>query len=158
MFFDSYAVFLKIACNTDSSVNQRNSYISLCLGWVFFWRSWLSARFCCNCQVKSHSSTLFNTLWHICNHFSPTECLISPALGPNPGFVAYNAAQNKDNATPDVKKIPFLAKDFAEWMEASTLKIGDTVCADLFNYTLNSNLASFDTWNIQILVFIFYSR
>ncbi|XP_077970092.1 cold shock domain-containing protein E1-like isoform X2 [Styela clava] len=52
-----------------------------------------------------------------------SDCLISPALGPNPGFISY-----EDDSSPgSTVQIPFLMKDFAEWTEASTIAIGSMV-------------------------------
>lgn len=53
-----------------------------------------------------------------------SECLISPALGPNPGLISY---KDEDSAESGESQIPFLVKDFVEWTEASTLTIGSVV-------------------------------
>lgn len=53
-----------------------------------------------------------------------SECLISPALGPNPGFITY---EDEEESPGSNFQIPFLMKDFAEWTEASTVSIGSMV-------------------------------
>nr|XP_002127595.1 cold shock domain-containing protein E1-like [Ciona intestinalis] len=58
---------------------------------------------------------------------SPTDCLFSPALGPNPGIIVYSVGVQADPSADTVARIPFASKDFKDWMEALSLKVGDTV-------------------------------
>jgi len=61
--------------------------------------------------------------------FSPNDCLFSPALGPNPGILVYSINNNPaDESIDSIARIPFATKDFREWMDALSLKIGDSVC------------------------------
>ncbi|XP_076800145.1 cold shock domain-containing protein E1-like isoform X1 [Clavelina lepadiformis] len=58
---------------------------------------------------------------------SPTDCLLSPSLGPNPGTIVYSPETDNDENSDGLLRIPFATKDFKEWMDALSLKIGDTV-------------------------------
>lgn len=56
---------------------------------------------------------------------TPNECPLSPSTGPNPGIIRH-IMQTEDGEEETVF-LPFATKDFKEWMDALTLKIGDTV-------------------------------
>lgn len=49
------------------------------------------------------------------------DCLVSPALGPNPGFLTF---QDPEDA---IVKVPFTFKEFAEWTDAALSTVGSKV-------------------------------